>query len=84
MGQLRSLIVPLVLSAFPLAAQKVTFSEHIAPILFQNCTGCHRPGEAAPFALMNYQDAKKHARVIAAVTQSRFMPPWKATVASYP
>ena len=84
MGQLRSLIVPLVLSAFPLTAQKVTFSENIAPILFKNCTGCHRPGEAAPFALMNYQDAKKHARVIAAVTQSRFMPPWKATEASYP
>ena len=23
----------------------VTFSEHIAPIIFNNCTRCHRPGE---------------------------------------
>ena len=84
MGSRRSLLVLLLLSSFPVAAANVTFSEHIAPVLFKNCTGCHRPGEAAPFALMNYQDAKKHGRVIAAVTQSRFMPPWKAAVASYP
>ena len=29
----------------------VTFSEHVAPIVFANCTPCHRPGEAAPFQL---------------------------------
>ncbi len=56
----------------------VTFTEHVAPILFQNCTRCHRPGEAAPFPLLNFQDAKKHAKQIAEVTQSRFMPPWHA------
>jgi hypothetical protein len=27
----------------------VTFSEHIAPIVFNNCTACHRQGQAAPF-----------------------------------
>lgn len=80
---LRTLATLLTLGSL-LAADKITFSEHVAPILFKNCTGCHRPGEAAPFALMNYQDARKHGRVIAAVTQSRFMPPWKATAASYP
>jgi hypothetical protein len=36
-----------------------TFTEHIAPIVFNNCTSCHRPGEAAPFALMSYADVKK-------------------------
>ena len=56
----------------------VTFSEHVAPILFNNCARCHRPGEAAPFSLLNYQDAKKRARLIAEVTESRFMPPWHA------
>ena len=56
----------------------VTFNEHIAPILFQNCTRCHRPGEAAPFSFLNFEDAKKRARLIADVTQSRFMPPWHA------
>lgn len=58
--------------------ENVTFSEHVAPILFNNCTRCHRTGEAAPFALMNYQDAKKRARQIAEVTHKRFMPPWHA------
>lgn len=57
---------------------KVTFTEHVAPIVFQNCTRCHRPGEAAPFALMNYEDTKKRARLIADVTESRLMPPWHA------
>ena len=55
--------------------ENVTFSEHVAPILFNNCTRCHRPGEAAPFALMNYDDAKKRARQIAEVTHKRFMQP---------
>lgn len=57
---------------------EVNFSEHVAPILFQNCARCHRPGEAAPFSLLNYQDAKKRARQIADVTESRTMPPWHA------
>ena len=61
----------------PLPAN-VTFSEHVAPILFNNCTRCHRPGEAAPFSLMNFQDAKKRAKQIAEVTAKRFMPPWHA------
>ena len=57
---------------------KPTFTEHIAPIVFNSCTSCHRPGEAAPFALMSYQDVKKRGALIAAVTKSRFMPPWHA------
>lgn len=55
-----------------------TFSANIAPIVFDNCTSCHRPGEAAPFALLSYQDVKKRGALIAAVTQSRYMPPWHA------
>ncbi len=56
----------------------VTFTEHVAPILFQNCTRCHRPGEAAPFSLLNFQDAHKRGKQIAEVTAKRFMPPWHA------
>ena len=33
----------------PAAADQVNFSEHIAPIIFGNCTVCHHPGAAAPF-----------------------------------
>jgi tetratricopeptide (TPR) repeat protein len=55
---------------------QVTFNRNIAPIVFRSCSSCHRPGEAAPFSLLTYSDAKKHARQIAEVTQSRSMPPW--------
>jgi tetratricopeptide (TPR) repeat protein/mono/diheme cytochrome c family protein len=54
----------------------VTFNRDIAPIMYQYCARCHRPGESGPFSLLTYEDAKKHARQIEVVTQTRFMPPW--------
>jgi len=56
---------------------KVTFTHDIAPIIFHNCAGCHHPGGAGPFPLLTYEDVKSHARQIATVTGSRFMPPWQ-------
>ena len=57
-------------------ATQVTFNRDIAPIVFRSCSTCHRPGEAAPFSLLNYEDAKKHAHQIADVTRDKSMPPW--------
>jgi tetratricopeptide (TPR) repeat protein/mono/diheme cytochrome c family protein len=57
-------------------AQAPTFTHDIAPIMFQSCARCHRPGESGPFPLLTYQDVKKHARQIEVVTRTRFMPPW--------
>jgi len=54
-----------------------TFNKDIAPILFKSSAGCHHEGEVAPFPLLSYDDAKKHAAHIVKVTQSHFMPPWK-------
>ena len=54
-----------------------TFSEHIAPILHQNCATCHRPGEAAPFSLLTFDDANRRAKTINRVVGDRYMPPWK-------
>ena len=54
----------------------VTFNRDIAPIVFQYCSPCHRPGEAAPFSLLNYQDTAKFAAQIAVITRRRIMPPW--------
>jgi Flp pilus assembly protein TadD/mono/diheme cytochrome c family protein len=53
-----------------------TYARDIAPILFRSCAPCHRPGEAAPFSLLTYNDAKSHARLIEEVTKRRIMPPW--------
>ena len=61
----------------------LTFSKDIAPIVFNKCTSCHRPGEVAPFSLLSYQDVKKRADQIAYVTGARFMPPWKADQGDY-
>ena len=58
------------------SAAQASFNRDIAPIVFRSCATCHRPGEAAPFSLLNYSDVKKHARQIVDVTQSRAMPPW--------
>ena len=55
-----------------------TFNGDVAPILYENCAGCHRTGEVAPFSLLTYEDAAKRARLIATVTAARVMPPWKA------
>src|SRR4029077_5780184 len=57
--------------------QTVTFNEHIAPIIYNNCSKCHHAGEVAPFSLMSYNDVATHGRDITIQTQSRFMPPWK-------
>lgn len=62
----------------------VTFNQQIAPIVYRNCSVCHRPGEAAPFSLLSYENTKRKGKTIAKVTSSRLMPPWKAEPVSYP
>ncbi len=64
------------LFALSLAAEPITFNKHIAPLIFQYCSPCHRSGEAAPFPLLTYEDVRNHALQIVAVTQRRYMPPW--------
>jgi mono/diheme cytochrome c family protein len=75
---------PALIPADEAPGQMVTFNRQIAPIIYNNCSSCHRPGEAAPFSLLSYQDISKRARTIASVTAARFMPPWKAESGSYP
>src|SRR5579871_1353598 len=62
----------------PRARGTLTFTKDIAPILLKQCADCHRSGQIGPFSLLSYQDVKKRATQIAAVTQSRYMPPWHA------
>jgi tetratricopeptide (TPR) repeat protein/mono/diheme cytochrome c family protein len=60
------------------ARPAVTFSKDVAPILFKSCSSCHHPDGAAPFSLLTYTAARSRATLIAAVTKSRLMPPWKS------
>ncbi|MES2798271.1 MAG: hypothetical protein V4683_20045 [Bacteroidota bacterium] len=59
-------------------SQKPNFNEHIAPIIHQNCSPCHREGEAGPFQLITYKEVKSRAKFIQKVTEMKYMPPWKA------
>ena len=57
---------------------QVTYSSDIADIIYKNCSNCHREGEIGPFPLTNYEEVSERANMIKFVTQSRYMPPWKA------
>ena len=59
------------------ASSVPTFNREVEPILQRHCTSCHRSGESAPFPLVTYQDARRRARLIEAVTRDRLMPPWR-------
>src|SRR5580698_6704773 len=56
----------------------VTFSKDVLPVLQKNCQGCHRPGEAAPFSLLSYEEAKPWARAMKEAVLLHKMPPWFA------
>jgi hypothetical protein len=55
-----------------------TFSKDVAPIVFKNCAGCHRPGESAPMSLLTYADARPWARAMSRRIAEGSMPPWHA------
>ena len=55
-----------------------TYSKDVAPILYKNCTNCHRPGELAPMSLLTYKDARPWAKSIATNVSKGTMPPWHA------
>ena len=59
------------------AADGPSYAKDVAPILRNNCAGCHRPGEVGPFSLLTYKDAAKRADFLKEITASRRMPPWK-------
>jgi len=57
--------------------ERITFHKDIEPILQQNCQDCHRPGEVAPFSLLDYESAWLFSRHIRSAVRSRYMPPWQ-------
>jgi mono/diheme cytochrome c family protein len=56
----------------------VTFTKDVAPILFKNCAGCHRPNDIGPFSVLSYKDARPWAKSMREKVASREMPPWGA------
>lgn len=58
--------------------EAVTYNKDVAPLVYRNCSSCHRPGEVAPFSLLSYRDVSKRAQLIQAAVEERSMPPWRA------
>lgn len=56
----------------------VTYYKDVAAIVQSKCQECHRPGEAGPFALTGYKQAKGWADMIREVVATDVMPPWHA------
>lgn len=57
---------------------EVTFTKDVAPIIFKNCAGCHRPNQIAPMSLLSYKEVRPWAKSIKEVVVERKMPPWDA------
>jgi hypothetical protein len=68
----------LLFPTFQVSAQDVNYSEHIAPIIYNNCTTCHREGEIGPMPFTNYEEVSAWGAMIEYVTDIRYMPPWHA------
>ena len=59
-------------------ADTPTFTEDVAPILYENCVSCHRAGEVAPMSLITYQETRPWGRSIKNKVLAGEMPPWHA------
>ncbi len=59
------------------SAQEVAFYPHVETIIQQHCRGCHQKGNIAPMPLTSYEEVAGYGAMIAYVTQTKYMPPWK-------
>lgn len=77
MNSLRLYFFLILVMGSALKADEVTFSNTIASIVYEKCSGCHHPGQSGPFSLLNYDDVRRHSETIVAVIEDKYMPPWK-------
>jgi len=81
-GAIGVAVVGVVLARTSAPAAKLadpTFTKDVAPILYKNCTVCHRPGGIGPFSLLDYDSAKANLDDIHDAVQAGVMPPWHAS-----
>lgn len=55
----------------------VTWAKDVAPIVFENCVQCHRPGQLGPMSLTDFNHASAFAMEIRDAVVNHRMPPWK-------
>ncbi len=84
LGVVGAMIVGVLMPSQAMAKERATFTKDVLPIMQENCQGCHRPGQIAPFSLMSYQEARPWAKSIKKYVASRKMPPYFAHPSSLP
>jgi len=69
-----------IFTAAPAVAQQgqptPTFADDVAPIVYNKCVECHRPGSIAPMSLIDYNVVKAFAPIIKDRVVNRKMPPF--------
>ena len=60
----------------PSSGESVTFSNQVARLFQGECQTCHRPGQVAPFSLLDYESAQPWSHAIKTAVESGYMPPW--------
>ena len=58
------------------AGQEITYAEHVAPIINDNCVVCHREGGIGPMQFTNYDQIRPWAPLIDYKVARREMPPY--------
>jgi hypothetical protein len=74
-------LIAAALAGFPMmgvCGEKPSFTKEVSRIIQSNCQGCHRPGEAAPFSLLTYAEARPWAKAMREAVLLKKMPPWFA------
>ena len=74
--RLSPIVIAVALSSVQAAVP--TYSRDVAPILQTRCQVCHRPGEAAPFSMLTYEQTRPWAAAIKQAVKTNKMPPWFA------
>ena len=61
-----------------------TWSTHIAPLMHENCTGCHTQGGAAPLPLDSFESLELYGSLALDAMESGRMPPWQPDAECHP
>lgn len=76
MRKISSILILTLLFGRLALAQTPTWSQHVAPIVYGNCSSCHHPGNVGPFSLLSYNDAYTERFNIQFNVENGIMPPW--------
>lgn len=60
---------------YPFKNRQVSYERDIAPLIAENCAGCHRDGGVAPFAMDSHTIVKGWSPMIREVVMTKRMPP---------